>query len=252
MYGLALEGGGAKGAYQIGAYKAMLEKGYHFDCVVGTSIGCINAALICQGGYELLEDLWNNVDSSLFGFSPNAVTKIVNREEGFRKTRRKLIKKVVKDKGIDLKKLRKLLEKYVDEDKIRKSSIKFGLVTVRLKGYVPMEVTIDEIPEGQLIDYMIASCSLPVFKLEPMIDDNIYIDGGYYNVLPLTLLERMGCTNIIGIRVKKFGLIKRIRNKKVKVKIIKPSKNIGPIVLFEPSEIKKNIELGYKETMEQL
>ena len=97
-----------------------------------------------------------------------------------------------------------------------------------------MEVTIDEIPKGKLIDYMIGSCSLPVFKLEPMIDDNIYIDGGYYNVLPLTLLERMGCTNIIGVRLKKFGLIKHVKNKSTKVKLIKPTKNIGPIVLFEP------------------
>ncbi len=46
MRGLVLEGGGAKGCYQIGAYKALVEMGITFDYVVGTSIGAINAAMI--------------------------------------------------------------------------------------------------------------------------------------------------------------------------------------------------------------
>ena len=46
MRGLALEGGGAKGSYEIGAYIALKELGYKFDMVAGTSIGSLNAALI--------------------------------------------------------------------------------------------------------------------------------------------------------------------------------------------------------------
>ena len=44
MIGLVLEGGGAKGAYHIGAYRALSELGIQIDGVVGTSIGAINAA----------------------------------------------------------------------------------------------------------------------------------------------------------------------------------------------------------------
>ena len=44
MLGLALEGGGAKGAYEIGAYRALTELGYRFDVICGVSIGAINAA----------------------------------------------------------------------------------------------------------------------------------------------------------------------------------------------------------------
>ena len=46
MKGLVLEGGGTKGAYQLGAYKALKELGVEFDGVVGTSIGALNAAFI--------------------------------------------------------------------------------------------------------------------------------------------------------------------------------------------------------------
>ena len=61
MRGLVLEGGGAKGCYQIGAYKALMEMGITFDYVVGTSIGAINAAMICQGDWEIAYKLWENI-----------------------------------------------------------------------------------------------------------------------------------------------------------------------------------------------
>ena len=46
MKGLVLEGGGTKGAYQLGAYKALKELGMEFDGIVGTSIGALNAAFV--------------------------------------------------------------------------------------------------------------------------------------------------------------------------------------------------------------
>ena len=51
-YGLVLAGGGAKGAYQIGAWKAMREMGVTFNAVAGVSIGSINGALIVADEYE--------------------------------------------------------------------------------------------------------------------------------------------------------------------------------------------------------
>jgi len=44
---LVLQGGGALGAYQVGVYQALHEAGIEPDWVIGTSIGAINAALIC-------------------------------------------------------------------------------------------------------------------------------------------------------------------------------------------------------------
>lgn len=58
MLGLALEGGGAKGAYHMGVVKAYFEEGYYFDGVVGTSIGALNGAIIAQGDFELGYELW--------------------------------------------------------------------------------------------------------------------------------------------------------------------------------------------------
>ena len=60
-YALALEGGGAKGAYQIGAWKALREAGVKIDAVAGTSVGALNGALIVMGDLEKAEAIWENI-----------------------------------------------------------------------------------------------------------------------------------------------------------------------------------------------
>ena len=56
MIGLALEGGGTKGSYQIGAYYAMKDCGIVFDGFCGTSIGSFNSAMLACGKEEELLD----------------------------------------------------------------------------------------------------------------------------------------------------------------------------------------------------
>ncbi|NHQ86678.1 patatin-like phospholipase family protein [Iodobacter sp. HSC-16F04] len=62
---LVLQGGGALGAYHIGAYAAMQEAGFEPDWVTGISIGAINAAVIASNPpdqrIEKLETLWESI-----------------------------------------------------------------------------------------------------------------------------------------------------------------------------------------------
>jgi NTE family protein len=58
MHGLVLEGGGAKGAYQVGAVKALVEMGYEFSAIAGTSIGAINGAFIVSGQLDFIYSIW--------------------------------------------------------------------------------------------------------------------------------------------------------------------------------------------------
>ena len=63
-YGLVLEGGGAKGAYQIGAWKALKEAGVKINAVAGTSVGALNGALICMDELEMAQQMWSNLTYS--------------------------------------------------------------------------------------------------------------------------------------------------------------------------------------------
>ncbi len=251
MQGLALEGGGAKGAYHVGAYKALLKCGYNFKAVAGASIGAITAAMICQGDIKTLEQLWLELNAEVFNMDAKLIHNVINHslEKKDIKQAFGTIVDIIKNRGIDTGAIRALLDKYIDEEKIRQSKLKFGLVTLRVNDFTPLELTIDEIPKGKLKDYIMASCYLPIFRLQKIIDERYYLDGGYTNVLPITLLERIGCTDIIGVRVKKFGLIKKKKNQSTKVTIIMPQKNIGSIILLDQDRSKENIEKGYYDTL---
>src|SRR5689334_20940363 len=71
---LVLQGGGALGAYQVGVYQALHEAGIEPDWVIGTSIGAINAALICgnEPAHRLdrLRSFWNRVEQKGIGPIP--------------------------------------------------------------------------------------------------------------------------------------------------------------------------------------
>ena len=61
FYGIVLEGGGARGAYQIGAWKALKEAGIEIKGAAGTSVGALNGALICMDDLEKAEKIWENI-----------------------------------------------------------------------------------------------------------------------------------------------------------------------------------------------
>lgn len=60
-YGLVLAGGGAKGIYQIGAWKALRELEVPLQRVVGTSVGAMNGALVVLDEFDGAVDLWKNM-----------------------------------------------------------------------------------------------------------------------------------------------------------------------------------------------
>ena len=62
--GLVLNGGGSRGAYEIGAGQALNERGVRFDGVDGTSIGAMNAALVAQGDLDGAIALWSEIKVS--------------------------------------------------------------------------------------------------------------------------------------------------------------------------------------------
>ena len=59
---IVLGGGGSKGAYQIGAWRALKELGIKYDIITGTSIGAFNGAMIVQGDFEKALALWREID----------------------------------------------------------------------------------------------------------------------------------------------------------------------------------------------
>ena len=251
MVGFVLEGGGAKGAYQAGAYIALIKNNIKPSIIAGTSIGSMNAALMAQGDISKLVDLWLNTTTDIFGINSELVECVKNKN--ITKDDIALginnIKKILKNKGIDTSVILDLINKNINEKKLRKSKVKFGLVTVKLNGMKPLQLTIDDIPKGKVAEYILASCYLPVFNFKPIIDNSYYLDGGFYNNIPLSLVEDYGCDTIYSIRIKGPGFSHNKLKKSTKVIEIKPSKSLGSIIFFDREKNLKNMLLGYYDAL---
>ena len=78
--GIAFSGGGLRGAYQVGCYKAFLDCGINVNGFVGTSIGSFNAAMCASNRFYELYNFWYNESTgSILGFSD----KLINKANGF-------------------------------------------------------------------------------------------------------------------------------------------------------------------------
>ena len=256
MKGLVLEGGGTKGAYHIGAYKALRELGIEFNGVAGTSIGALNGAFIVQNNIKMMEDIWENYDYTSFmdideetyekyknvDFTPKNLNILID-----------LMNKARKNQGIDITPLKKLLEENIDEEAIRNSNKDFGIVTVHWdKKINPHPLYIEDIPKGKLADYLIASASMPIFNLEK-IDDKLFLDGMFSDNMPIKLLVEKNYNDIVVIRLMTDFIgnmnIQKFIDKGINVKVIMPSEPLGGSLNKDKDSVEKNIRLGYLDTM---
>jgi len=252
--GLVLEGGGAKGAYQIGAWKALRENGVEIDTITGTSVGALNGALIAQGDFELAYDLWYNISPSMvIDGDPEVLERLFKYDIKAEDIQilGKYLRQVVGRGGLDITPLRNLIETYIDEDKVRQSKIRLGIVTISLTDFKPIEVFIEDIPKGKLHDYLIASANLPVFKIEK-IDEKFYLDGGFYDNLPIRLMASAGQKEMISIELKTLGIKKKVRDESIHVKHIAPSDDIGGLLEFNADTARTNLMMGYYDAQKML
>ena len=253
--GLALEGGGLKGSYQIGAYYAFLKCHIKISGIVGTSIGSFNACLIAAHQEKELLNLWRTLEPEKLLDINHDYSDYINGTSSMLKGLKGLnitLLNALYHRGLSTKKLRNLAEELINKDKLYKSKIDFGLITVRLKTMKPLCVFKEAILPEKLVDYLIASCSLPIFKLEPLIDDHIYIDGGFYDNCPVNMLIEKNYDKIYAIRINGIGRNRKLKNTSAEVITIHPSRNICSIMEMNHEKIQENILLGYYDTLRVL
>ena len=249
-YALVLAGGGAKGAYQIGAWKAFNELGIEICAVAGASVGALNATLFAQNNYKQALELWENISLDKVVTLPPDL--IIDGKFHVRKFRflhlREINKSILKYGGLDSTPLQNLISNYVDEDSIRKSNIDLGLVTVNVNRLKPVEIFLDTIPEGQLGDYLLASASFPAFK-QATIDGKNYTDGGIYDNVPYKMIKERGYKKIIIVDIAGPGFNRKPDIEGTQTIYIKNTSDIGSVLNFDQKILKELLNLGYLDTM---
>ena len=254
MIGVALEGGGAKGAFHVGVLKALKECGIEYDGIVGTSIGAINGAFAAMDQLDALEQIWlSTTITDIIDGDPNVLEQIAkNKVPLDPNIIKRMVDEVVVNRGFNISPLKDKLAMLIDEKKLRNSNKAFGLVSVSLTDLKPIEVFVDQIPIGELHDYILASASLPTFQ-DHFVGGKRVIDGAFYDNLPISLLLEKNYDFIYAVRVFGMGRIKKISKKdREKVIYIEPSDDLGKVLEIDLEKAKKHIELGYFDAMRVL
>lgn len=249
-YGLILGGGGAMGSYEIGVWKALRELNIKINAVAGTSVGALNGAMIIQDDFDKALELWSNItieqiinvdtdflDKSLFQWTKEDFSLFFA-----------LFKDFIKQGGFDTKPLHKLLQEAIHEDCIRDANMVFGINTYSITDRKPLYLYLEQIPKGKLISYLLASACLPIFK-SAEIDNKKYLDGGFYDNVPINLLARKGYKNLIVVELLPINIKRPPETDNLNLITIKSSSSLGRIMEFNPQRAKANIDLGYKDTM---
>ncbi len=243
--GLVLSGGGAKGAYEIGAYRALRKMGKRPDIVTGTSIGAINGLLIVQGDLYKAVNLWKNIsfstvyDENSFQVCDNPAIADVYGQ---------YVKSFINEGGMDVRKLDTMFDQLYDPNKFYHSPLDFGIVTYNLTKNEPVIMTKKELKPDIIKDYVIASGSCyPAFKPR-QIGDDVYIDGGYYDNMPINLAIEMGAEEIVAIDLRSIG-IHREPKVDVPITVIAPRNKIVSFLVFDKARSREALRYGYNDTM---
>jgi len=191
--GLALAGGGARGAYQIGAWKAFRETGLDkcISAYSGASVGSLNAALFAMDDYETAHKMWMKLNkNSLFNIEKKIYKRVFKEKLKFL------------DKGVfDTKDLEKLIDEAIDFDKVRKrdvfvatthlgneKSTFFDLLKTNYKHYFRSEKQtnyqkLNDLSDEDIKKTLLASCAIPIVFKPIEIDNKTFYDGGIDEVI---------------------------------------------------------------------
>ena len=250
-YGIVLEGGGAKGAYQIGAWKALREAGIRIKGIAGASVGSLNGALICMDDLEKAEEIWKNIEYSRVMDVSDETIKALKRKDFKALNMQEILNsgvQFIKDGGFDVTPLKNLIAEVVgDESRIRESDRELFAVTYSVSEHRELAVDVRKGEEGSVKDMLLASAYFMAFKNEKL-GGKRYRDGGGLNNVPLGVLLDKGYEDIIVIRIYGWGFDSEKVTKipeGISVYHIAPRQDLGGILEFDKKQSRKNMTLGY-------
>ena len=192
---LVMQGGGAPGCYQAGAYHALHEAGIEPDWIIGTSIGAINGAIIAgneaSDRVQKLKEFWQRLDCRLP--EPwSQVTPVVAGVPGFYYVNPALALGV--DAPVEIERaamylvdpLKDLLPTLVDFDRISSGCprLTLGLTTVQSGQIRYFDSKRDKIA----LENVLGSGAIPPSFPAVLIDGEYYWDGGVYSNSPIEVI----------------------------------------------------------------
>ncbi len=166
---LVLSGGGAKGAFQVGAERyAREQKDYRWDIIAGVSVGALNGVMLAMEKFQELQDTWNTISNDKVytgGFNLVSVIKLLLGAKSF----------------YGNQPLRRLLAEQLEPERI-KADLRIGAVSL-----INGEYKLFGKDSPNLAAALLASTAIPVIwePVDVSPDYRAMVDGGVRNISPI-------------------------------------------------------------------
>jgi NTE family protein len=285
--GLVLSAGGARGAYQVGCWRAFLDRGLTFGAVAGSSIGALNGAFVAQGDWRSAHDLWMELTRTTIikpeyerlrkllsaaawdlgllllpvpNFRVLRLLKYASAALRFHSERGAL--GVLRDYGLlNIAAFKPLLEKHLDVPRILHQSTPLfvavnGSAAATNPLGQPFWFKLQDLAEDEAWSVLAASMALPLVFSPIEIRGARYMDGGIGQWLPVKPLYDSGVRRMIAISLKASFTINPEEYPGLNVLLIKPDRPLGrfPAATFRFTDkaVTEWMEQGYVDASRTL
>lgn len=242
--GIALGGGGARGAYQIGILKALHEEKLlkQVKHISGTSIGAINALMVIANlSFDRMLEIWEKItNKDIYGLFPDRL-------------------KMDKLGLYSLRQMFETLSKEISLSEIRRSKIQGYATASRLKKDTLLEQVMIKRMEKEVFHLnkmdnpqqaVLASASIPVLFGSTAIGENHYVDGGALDNCPIQPLMDHGCNIILTVPIDGLFHHKKYEQDDILLVNFETHYLFHMIPLdildFNPKIVSDKVEYGYK------
>lgn len=260
--GLVLAGGGGKGAYELGVWKALRDLGIskYISVFSGTSIGAFNAVLFAMDDIKKAEQLWDEV--TMDKLVPVTKKELIKRGIGLYIGGKniQLAKKFLND-NIDLGAISnegavEVIDKYLDCEKIKENNKICYVTCATLSTFNVKYFRLNDYDNEIGKKMVLASASLPLIYDSTELFGERYIDGGMADNVPIQPAYGENCDIIIVVLLSKEVTIDRALYPNSKLIIISPENlienTISGVLNLDADAKARRIKEGYIDAMNKL
>lgn len=252
--GLALAGGGAKGAFQLSVLKALKAQGIldMVEVYAGASVGALNAVMTASDRLDYAEKVWLSMDKDIFDMTPKDLFERLKEYDfhgikaGIYPTEQ--LEQMIDD-ALDVLDLSHH-DVYVATTCMGKENVTLWEALQNnfkqlVKGQLPIEYPNLRGADRQTVkNNLMASTAIPIFFKPVYHNAQTYVDGGVYSNTPLQPLIDAQCTHIIVIDLFKVNLKRKKKVKGIPVFNFYPEHSLGRILDFDREKIQKRLKQG--------
>lgn len=272
--GLVLAGGGAKGAYEVGVYKALreLELVDNIKVISGTSIGAINSLFFAMDNPKVIGNSWSNLNYSRFilmeeSTRESRINSILGKIKSINSEASIIEQLNLNDIGLlSQSGIKNFIEEYIDMDIIKNCDKELYACAYNVDKEIPEYFRLNDCTEEEIKDRVMASSAVPHMFKPIIINGMRYSDGGIHSPLysknnidnvPISPLKNYDCDIIIVVHLSNKIKINRKGFENARIIEIYPSSSLEIIngigtVNIRKDTLESNINMGYRDAIVEL